>query len=133
MTQAKHKVIFAIVFLPLYVLLSLIGAEGSLLCFGDDGHVAIELVQACNGSSLLSSVAKAEQDDACGSCIDVEFQSSTARLNHESNSLTSHVQPLSFQAVSVVPSSDFIPETQSRSSIAFQKSLTSLKSVVLLI
>lgn len=133
MTQAKHKVIFAIVFLPLYVLLSVIGAEGSLLCFGDDGHVAIEFVLAYNGSSPLSSVAKSDQDDACGSCIDVEFQSSAARFNHGLSSLTPQGQPLSFQAVSVVPSSDFILETQSRSSIAFQKSLSSLKSVVLLI
>ena len=123
--------VLTLLIISVYLILPVFGPEGSLLCFGKDGHVAIEFIDACNASGFSSQLAGMEESDACGPCTDVELQSSPARLNHESSSLTLHGQPLSFQSVAAVPSANFIRETQTRSSIPFQKSLTSLNSVVL--
>jgi len=116
--------------ISIYLILSVFGPEGSLLCFGKNGHVAIEFIDTCNGSGSGSQIAGGDSD-ACGPCIDVELQSSTARLNHKSSSLTPHGQSLSFQSMAAVPSSNFIRATEIRASIPFQKSLTCLNSVVL--
>ena len=123
--------VLTLLIIAIYLLPSVFSPEGTLLCFGKDGHVAIEFTDACNGSGFNSQLAGMKESDACGPCIDVELQSSPARLNHESSSLTPHGQPLSFQSVAAVPSSNFIRATQISSSIPFQKSLTSLNSVVL--
>ena len=116
--------------LPFLLIVSFIGSEGTLLCFGKDGHVAVEFVDTCNRGELSSELTETESD-ACGPCTDIQLQSSTALLNHRSDRLTLHDQPLSFQSVAAVPSSNFIRETETRVSIPFQKSLVNLSSVVL--
>lgn len=116
--------------LVLFLVLSFLGSDGTLLCFGKDGHVAVEFVDACNGAGLGSEVAETESD-ACGPCTDVQFQSSTALLNHRLDGVTPQDQPLGYQSASAVPSSDVIRETQTGSSIPFQQRLASLNSIVL--
>ncbi len=131
MNKTLHlKSIPAVIMLILLLVASFFGSEGTLLCFGKDGHLAVEFVDACNGSGFGSQLAEMESD-ACGPCMDVQFLSSPALLNHGLGGLTPHDQPLSFQTVAAVPSSNFIRETQTHSSIPFQKSLTSLNSIVL--
>ena len=128
--QSRIKAFLTAALLPILLIVSFIGSEGTLLCFGKDGHVAIEFVDACSGEGLGSELGETESD-ACGPCTDVQFQSSTALLNHRSDRLTLHDQPLTFQSAAAVPSSNFIRETETRVSIPFQKSLVNLSSVVL--
>lgn len=118
--------------LVLFLVASFFGTEGTLLCFGKDGHVAIELVDACNGEGLGSKLAETESD-ACGPCIDVEFQSSPAFIRNASH----FTQPLPMSSLSSVPISLPLKESSNKyrhpSNYSHHKSLASLHSVVLLI
>ena len=116
--------------LPFLLIVTFLGSEGTLLCFGKDGHVALEFVDACNGSGFGSQLEKTEVD-ACGPCTDVQFQSSTGLLNHRWGAVTTHDQPLRFHFVAALPLSNLIRGAQIRSSIPFQNSLASLNSIVL--
>ncbi|MDP2799655.1 MAG: hypothetical protein Q8O60_07225 [Deltaproteobacteria bacterium] len=118
--------------LVLFLVVSFLGSEGTLLCFGKDGHVAIEFVDACNGSGARSQLAGMESD-ACGSCIDVEFQSSPAHIRNASH----FTQPLPMVSLSSVPISLPLKEYSNKyihpSNDSHHKTLDSLHSVVLLI
>lgn len=128
--ESHLKIFVAATLLPVLLIVASIGTEGTLLCFGKDGHVAVELVNACNGGGLGSELAESESD-ACGPCIDVQFQNSTSLLNHRSDRLTPDNQPLIFQSAATVASSSFILNTEAKPSIPYQKSHISLCSVVL--
>lgn len=127
---AQPKTFSAAIMLFLFLLASFVGAEGTLLCFGKDGHMAVEFVDACNGRGLGSELAGTESD-ACGTCIDVQFQNSAALSNHRPLKVSPHATLFSFQPVPAVQPSSFIRETQTRSSVPVRISLTSLSSVVL--
>ncbi|MEW6108924.1 MAG: hypothetical protein AB1632_07145 [Nitrospirota bacterium] len=120
--------------LTLFLGLSAINLEGALLCLGEDGHIAMELVGACNGSDFNSQVAEAG-GDACGPCKDVQFQSSpvfTNRTFHYTDTQTLSLVSLARIAPSLVLEEHYnspisLPEKPP------YKTLASLQSVVLLI
>jgi len=120
-------------FMPAFFLLvSLLGSEGTLLCFGKDGHVAIEFVNECNGSGNGSQQFGSE-GDACGPCNDIRFLSSPAHTNNVSDCRQTF--PLLYRSpISVFSTPDKYPG----SNINMQghldnKQLAGLHSVVLLI
>ena len=78
------KTFSAACMLVLFLAVSLVSSEGTLLCFGKDGHVAVEFVGACNGSGFGSQLAGMESDD-CGPCKDVQFLSSPAYTRNASH------------------------------------------------
>lgn len=124
----------AVFMLTLFLALSVFSFEGALLCFGEDGHIALEFVDACNGSDFNSQVAEAG-GDACGPCKDVQFQSSHAYTNRTFNYTAA--QPLSLVPLAwITPSLPLevchngpisLPEK------SLDKTLANLKSIVLLI
>jgi hypothetical protein len=87
--ELQLKTLPATFMLVLFLAVSLVSSEGTLLCFGKDGHVAVEFVDACNSSGFGSQLAGMESD-ACGPCTDVQFLSSPAYTTHVSH----HTQAL---------------------------------------
>ena len=77
------KTLPAAFMLVLFLVVSFFGSEGTLLCFGKDGHMAIEFVDVHNGSGFGSQLAGME-NDACGPCKDVQFLSSPAYTRNAS-------------------------------------------------
>ena len=63
--------------LVVYSGVAMLSVEGSVLCFGKDGHVAIEFADACNGSGFGSQLA-GMKSDGCGPCKDVKLLGSSA-------------------------------------------------------
>ena len=128
----KYARILSALVLVVYMLVAALSVEGSVLCFGGDGHVAVEFVGACNGSGFGSQLAGMESD-SCGPCKDVQFFSSpayTRNISHNTQTL-----PL-ISSSSMSPSSPLkeypckyinLPE------YSHHKTLASLHSVVLLI
>jgi hypothetical protein len=118
--------------LPLFLLASFFGSEGVLLCFGKDGHVAIEFVDACNGSNFGSQVAGAESD-ACTPCKDVQFLSSPAYTRNVSH-CTQTLPLISLASIYLsLPSKEYSNNHVNLPETPHHKTLTSLRSVVLLI
>ena len=78
------KTLPAAFMLVLFLFVSFFGSEGTLLCFGKDGHVAIEFVDVHNGSGFGAQLAGME-NDACGPCKDVQFLSSPAYTRNASH------------------------------------------------
>lgn len=88
----KHgcKKIITVILLLAYILFFAIGTDSSLLCFGSEGHIAVEWVQSCNGKAEFgSSVSPLTPQDECGPCYDVTFLSDPviqkAPQNHDNN------------------------------------------------
>ena len=133
MNREPHlKALPAAIMLVLFLVMSLFGAEDTLLCFGKDGHVAVEFVDACNGTVLGSQLAGMESD-ACGPCTDVQFFSSPVYTRSDSqHALT---LPLSVSS----PSSPSLPLKEYSSNhinlpeYSHEKILASLHTVILLI
>ena len=82
--EPRIKALPAAFMLVLFLVVSFFGSEGTLLCFGQDGHVAIEFVDACNGSGFDSHLAGMESD-ACGPCTDVHLFSSPVYTRSDSH------------------------------------------------
>jgi hypothetical protein len=129
----RIKALPAVFMLVLFLFASFFGFEGTLLCFGKDGHVAIEFVDACNGAGPGSELTGTESD-ACGPCKDVQFLSSPAHTNNASH--YTQALPLMFSSLMSpsLPSKensgkyiDLLPHYSPH------KTLASLHSVVLLI
>lgn len=120
--------------LTLFLALSVLSFEGALLCLGEDGHVAIEFVEACNGSNLGSQITEAE-NDVCGPCNDIQFQSISAYTNRTFNYTAA--QPLNLVSLAcITPSLPLAERHNSPISLpekSLDKTLASLKSIVLLI
>lgn len=128
----RHKTLLTFIAIPLYIFIALLGAEGSVLCFGDDGHVAIKFLHLPDGSTPVSSFGCAANDDACGSCVDMTFQGSTVYPKAALNDLAPRSPHFSSHVTTVAPSSNVIHNTQPRR-ILIQSNLSGFKSVVLLI
>jgi hypothetical protein len=116
----------------LFLFVSFFGPEGTLLCFGEDGHLAIEFVEAHDGSGFGAQLA-ATENDACGPCKDVQFLSSPSYTEKASH--TPQIIPLMAQSP---VSASFLGENCPSKHIdppecSHHKSLASLQSVVLLI
>ncbi len=80
--KKQRLALLLIAMLPAYIILSTFCIGGSLLCFGQDGHVSLEFVQACHGTSANGSHVAFGKSDACGPCADVQFQRIDASLKN---------------------------------------------------
>lgn len=131
--QPHPKALPAAFMLVLFLAVSFLGAEGTLLCFGKDGHVAVELVDSCSGSGLGSQLAGGDSD-GCGPCKDIQFLGDPACINHASydtQTLPPASVPLMFP---VLPSRENVVKQADQPDFSHQDStLTSLQTVVLLI
>ena len=134
MKKAKSKILLSILILPAYIFLSVFNTEGALLCFGNDGHIAIEFVDACGGQVSESGIAETGHIDACGPCTDVYFASDSAHLKNTLNEMNTLIglsdNPLTTSgyidnARQEIPADSLRPP--------FNRSLSSLNSIVLLI
>lgn len=72
MSDVKLKNFVAGLILLVCFITAVHGAESSLLCFGEDGHVSIEFVLICtNPSAVNESSTSSFQLDHCGPCTDI--------------------------------------------------------------
>ena len=130
--EPRIKTLPAAFMLVLFLVVSFFGSEGTLLCFGKDGHMAIEFVDAHNGSGFGSQLAGME-NDACGPCKDVQFLSSPAYTRNASH----NTQTLSLMSSSPIspslPSKEYPDKYINLPQYSHHKTLASLHSVVLLI
>lgn len=133
MNKEPHlKTLPAAFMLVLFLLVSFLGSEGTLLCFGKDGHMAIEFVDTHNGSGFGSQLAGMESD-ACGPCKDVQSLSSPAFTRNVSN----YTQALPLISSSLIspslPLKEYPGKHINLPEYSHLKTLASLHSVVLLI
>jgi len=130
--EPRIKAILAAFVLFLFLAVSLVSSEGTLLCFGKDGHVAIEFVDACNGSGFGSQLAGMESD-ACGPCKDVQIVSSPAYTTHISR-LTQELPLISSSSLSpLFLLKEYTSKYIDLPEYSNYKTLSSLHSVILLI
>jgi hypothetical protein len=133
MSKKSHLKTFPAAFmLVLFLFVSFFASEGTLLCFGEDGHMAIEFVDLHDSSGCGSQLAVTESD-ACGSCNDIQFLSSPAYTRHASQN-TQALPLTSLSSISPsLPSIDFSNTHVNLPQHSHHKTLASLHSVVLLI
>lgn len=130
--EPQLKTLPAAFMLVLFLVVSFFGSEGTLLCFGKDGHVAIEFVDACNGSGARSQLAGMESD-ACGPCKDIKFLSSPVYTKNDSH-YTQALPLLSPSAMFLsLPSKEYPSKYINLPQYSHHKTLASLHSVILLI
>jgi hypothetical protein len=131
-SQKVYFRVFTSFLLSLFVLLSSYSVEGSVLCFGEDGHVAIEFIDDCNEAGPGSQLAGMERDD-CGPCRDIRFLSSPACTRNTSH----YAQTLPQMSLSAMSPSLPLKEHPGRhinlTEHSYHKTLAGLHSVVLLI
>jgi hypothetical protein len=118
--------------MSLFIILSAFSIEGSVLCFGKDGHVAIEFVDACNGSVFGSKVVGTE-NDACGPCKDVRFLDSPAFTHNTFHCARTPSVVSSVPTYPSLPSEEYSDNCIILPERSHFKTLTGLQSVVLLI
>ncbi len=132
MIKPHLKTLPAAFMLVLFLVVSFFGSEGTLLCFGKDGHVAIEFADACNGSGFGLQHAGMESD-ACGPCKDVQFLSSPAYTRNASHN-TQTLPLISSSSMSPsLPLKEYSQKHINLPQYSHHKALASLHSVVLLI
>jgi len=126
------KTLPAAFMLVLFLIVAFLGSEGTLLCFGEDGHVALEFADAHNGSGFGLLHAGMESD-SCGLCKDVQFLSSpayTSKTSHDTQTLplvsSSSMSPS-------LPLKDYPGRYIKLPEYSHYKTLANLHSVVLLI
>lgn len=134
MTKESHlKTFTAALMLVLFLVASFLGSEGTHICFGKDGHVAIEFIDACNGSKFGSQFAVSDEGDACGPCQDVQFLGNPAYTNN----ILHYAQTIPL--ISLSPALLSLPwkESSGKSVVplpsSHHKTLASIHSVILLI
>ena len=130
--NSRIKILPAAFMLVLFLVVSFFGSEGTFICFGEDGHVAIEFSDVCK-SPGVGLQHPGMENDACGPCKDVQFLSSPAYTGNASH----NAQTLSLISSSPVLSS-LIQDEYSNNLIilpvsSHHKTLASLHSVILLI
>lgn len=128
----RLRIVLSAFVLPLFMLVSIIGPEGTLLCFGKDGHVALEYVDTCNTAGSGSELAGNKSDD-CGPCKDVQFISTPLCTRNVSHSQTLSLSFLPLMSPAVSAQEDAVKHTDNPAYSHHKKILTSLQSVVLLI
>jgi hypothetical protein len=66
--------------LAAYFVLASAGAQGAVLCVGEDGHLAIEF--GCSGESCPApeTPGMGTSTENCGSCVDTPLMSNLARM-----------------------------------------------------
>lgn len=81
--------------LAAYLGLASVGAQGAVLCVGEDGHLAIEF--GCSGDSCSTSDTPdlaLSTSSQCGSCVDTPLLNDLARSTPHSDRSTSASAPL---------------------------------------
>ena len=58
-----------------YLLFAPFNAAGSVLCIGDDGHVAIERAEV---GSCCNEISSHDHEEKCGSCQDIALEEKTS-------------------------------------------------------
>jgi hypothetical protein len=128
----KLKSMPSVIMLMLFLAASFLGSEGTLLCFGNDGHVAIEFLDACNSSGFDSHLEVIESD-ACGPCKDIQFLGCPAYTRNASH----HTQALPLISSSLISPAlslkEYFNKRINPPDYLHDKILASLHSVVLLI
>lgn len=133
MFKEQHlKTFSSALMLALFLIVSFVSSEGTLLCFGKDGHVAIEFVDACNGSGFGSQLTEMESD-ACGPCKDVQFFSSPAHTRSTSHNTQTLPLISSSPVLSSLPLNEHSNNPVLLPLSSHHKALASLHSVILLI
>jgi hypothetical protein len=133
MCKAPHlKTLPAVFMLVLFLVVSFFGSEGTLICFGKDGHMAVEFVDDCNSSGFDSQVAGME-NDSCGPCRDVQFLSSPAYTNSALHYTKTLPLISSSPVLSSLPQEEYPRQSVLLQASPHHKTLASLHSVVLLI
>jgi len=131
MNKEPHMKTFPAAFmLLLFLVVSFVGSEGTLICFGEDGHVAIEFADACNGSGF-GLQHEGMESDACGTCKDVQFLCSPAYTRNASHNV--QTLPPMFTMSSSLSSKEYPNKPVNPPEYSHHKTLASLHSVVLLI
>ena len=133
MNKGLHLKIFPAAFMLLLLLIvSFFGSEGTLLCFGKDGHMAIEFVDVHNGSGFGAQLAGME-NDACGHCKDVQFLSSPAYTRNVSHNTQTIPLISSSSMFPSLPLKEYSKKRINLPEYSHYKTLASLHSVILLI
>jgi hypothetical protein len=130
--KPRIKALPAACMLVLFLFVSFFGSEGTLLCFGKDGHMAIEFVEVHDSSGFGAQLGGTESD-ACGPCKDVQFLSSPAYTRNASHN-TQSLPLMSASPMSLsLPSNEYLSNDINSPQYLHHKTLASLHSVVLLI
>jgi len=131
MNNGSHlKTLLTAFLLVLCLFVASLGAEGTLICFGKDGHLAIEFADACNGSgSGLQHVGM--ENDSCGLCRDVHFLSSPAFTRNASHN--TQTTPLISSISLALSAKEYSNKTVNLPQHSHHTALASLHSVILLI
>jgi len=133
MNKMPHLKNFLTAFmLVLFLVVSFFGSEGTLLCFGKDGHMAIEFVEAHDGLGFGAQLAGME-NDACGPCKDVQFLSSPAYTRNVSYNTQTLPLISSSSIFPSLPLKEYRGKSINLPEYSPHKTLASLHSVVLLI
>lgn len=130
---SKKKSLSAAICVLVYMLISVTGMSGSVLCFGNDGHVAVEFVQNCNNANSRAASVEPASSDNCGPCKDVAFQSSIGFLQN-----TTRHSPVVFIFIFVtiaftLSCNKYVKQFLARRFLPPRNSISSLKTVILLI
>ena len=133
MNKRQHlKTLPAAFMLVLFLVVSLFSSEGTLLCFGEDGHMAVEFVEAHSGSGFGSQLEGMESYD-CGPCKDVQFLSGPACTRNASHNAKTLSLISSSPVLSSLPQEEYSNNPIILPVSSHHKTLASLHSVVLLI
>lgn len=133
MNKGPHlKTLPAGIMLVLFLVVSFLGSEGTLICFGEDGHVAIELADACSRSGIGLQYAGLEYD-SCGPCKDVQFLSHPAYTRNASHNMQSLPLISSSLISPLLPLKEYSKNYNNLPQYSHHKALASLHSVILLI
>ena len=128
----RIKALPAVFMLVLFLFASFFGFEGTLLCFGKDGHMAIEFVEV-HESAAFGAQFEGMENDACGPCQDIQLLSSPAFTGNASHNTQIYplaaLSPMSLSS----PSKEYPCKYVNLSDYSHYKTLASLQSVVLLI
>jgi len=132
MIEKVHFRVLAAFLTYLFIFLSAISVEGTVLCFGEDGHVAIELVDSCNGAGTGSQFTEMEGDD-CGPCKDILIISGPAFTGNGLHHMQS-IPPVSLNPVPpCLPSKEYLCKYIGPDESPYHLTPAGLHSVVLLI
>ena len=133
MKMEQHQKTGPAAYMPvLFFVVSFFGSEGTLLCFGENGHMAIEFVDACNGSGFGLQHAGMESD-ACGPCKDVQFISGPVCTRNVSHNTQTFPLISSSSMFPTLPLKEYPGKYLNPTEYSQYKTLASLRSIVLLI
>ena len=139
MRQIRRYPFFIHLTLAACLIASLVGAKEVVLCFGDDGHVAIERITSNGscGTPVTPSLPSIVYAGHCGPCIDF-----TLAANDASFARSQIIQNVVAQTNLLALSAPLFPLPRIPFTAAFQttlvpqsvvSSVTQLRSVILLI